>query len=151
MYEAFYQLITDPFRLSPDSGFSFQHRTYRKAMTYMRHALHRAEGFIMIAGQPGTGKTTLINDLIRTLKPGQFVVAKLVSTQLTADDLLDLVAYSFNLDHDGCSKAKVLVQLECFLQQQYQQGRRSLLIVDEAQNLGEDALEELRLLTKFTV
>ena len=149
MYEAFYQLITDPFRLSPDSGFSFQHRTYRKAMTYMRHALHRAEGFIMITGQPGTGKTTLINDLIRILKPGQTVVAKLVSTQLTADDLLDLVAYSFNLDHEGCSKAKVLVQLERFLLQQYQHGRRSLLIVDEAQDMGEDALEELRLLSNL--
>ena len=149
MYEAFYQLITDPFRLSPDSEFTFQHRTYRKAMTCMRHALYREEGFILITGQPGTGKTALVNDLLRTLMPGQFVVAKLVSTQLTADDFLDLVAYSFNLDHEGCSKAKVLVQLERFLQQQYQHGRRSVLIVDEAQNMGEDALEELRLLTNL--
>jgi general secretion pathway protein A len=58
MYESFYQLSADPFRLSSDPAFSFQHRTYRKALTYMRHALHRAEGFIMVTGQPGTGKTT---------------------------------------------------------------------------------------------
>jgi type II secretory pathway predicted ATPase ExeA len=143
MYEAFYQLITNPFRLSPDPVFSFQHRTYRKAMTRLRHALLHEEGFILITGQPGTGKTALVNDLLRTLMPGQTVVAKLISTQLTAYELLDQVAYSFNFDHEDCSKAEVLVQLERFLRQQYQNGRRSLLIVDEAQDMGEDALEEL--------
>ncbi|MGB5408371.1 MAG: AAA family ATPase, partial [Thiogranum sp.] len=149
MYETFYQLSADPFRLSPDPAFCFPHRTYRKAMTYMLHALHRAEGFIMITGRPGTGKTTLINDLIQTLKADQVVVSKIVSTQLTADDLLNLVAYSFNLDPEGGGKAKVLIQVERFLKQQYQHGRRPLLIVDEAQDMGDDALEELRLLTNI--
>jgi type II secretory pathway predicted ATPase ExeA len=107
MYESFYQLSADPFRLSPDPAFCFPHRTYRKAMTYMLHALHRAEGFIMITGRRGTGKTTLINDLIQTLIPDQAVVAKIVSTQqLTADDLLNLVAYSFNLNPEGRGKPK---------------------------------------------
>ena len=151
MYETFYQLSADPFRLSPDASFSFQHRTYRKAMTYMLHALQRAEGYIMVTGQPGTGKTTLVNDLIRTLKPGETVVGKIVSTQLTADELLNLVAYSFNLDIDGAGKAKVLVQLERFLTQQYQQRRRPLLIVDEAQDMSDEALEELRLITNIMV
>ena len=151
MYEAFYQLSADPFRLSPDPAFSFQHRTYRKALAYMRHALHREEGFIMITGQPGTGKTTLVTDLVRTLNFNQVVVAKIVSTQLSSNDLLNLVAYSFNLDPEGWSKAKVLVQVERFLKQQYQQGRRPLLIVDEAQGMGEAALEELRLLTNMLV
>ncbi|GMQ86865.1 MAG: hypothetical protein BMS9Abin08_0063 [Gammaproteobacteria bacterium] len=151
MYETFYQLSAEPFRLSPDPRFCFQHQTYRKAMTYMLHALYRAEGFIMITGRPGTGKTTLINDLIHTLKPDQAVVAKIVSTQLTADDLLNLVAYSFNLDPKGCGKAEVLVQVERFLKQQYQHGRHPLLIVDEAQDMNERALEELRLLTNMQV
>ncbi len=151
MYETFYQLSAEPFRLSPDPGFCFQHRTYRKAMTYMLHALYRAEGFIMITGRPGTGKTTLINDLIQTLKPDQAVVAKIVSTQLTADDLLDLVAYSFNLNPKGCGKAEVLIKVEHFLKQQYQHGRHPLLIVDEAQDMNERALEELRLLTNMQV
>jgi general secretion pathway protein A len=151
MHEAFYQLSADPFRLSPDPRFCFQHRTYRKAMTYMHHALQRAEGLIMITGRPGTGKTTLINDLLRTLKPEQAIVANLATTQMKADDLLHLVAYSFNLDVERASKVDVLVRLERFMKQQYQQGRRSLLIVDEAQGMVEGALEELRLLTNIQV
>jgi general secretion pathway protein A len=151
MYESFYQLNADPFRLSPDPGFSFQHRTYRKAMTYMLHALQRAEGFIMITGQPGMGKTTLVSDLVSTLRSNQITIAKIVSAQLSANDLLDLVAYSYNLDPEGCSKAKVLFQIERFLKQEYQQGRRSLLIIDEAQGLDAEALEEVRLLTNVVV
>jgi len=151
MYEAYYQLSADPFRLSPDSGFSFEHRTYRKAMIYMLHALRRAEGFIMITGQPGTGKTTLVNDLVGTLKPDEIAVARIVSTQLTANDLLDLVAHSFKLDFEGCSKAKILIKLEVFLKREHLRGRRSLLIIDEAQCMGQEVLEEVRLLTNIMV
>ena len=149
MLEAFYHLSSEPFRLSPDPKFSFRHRTYRKAMAYMRVALHRAEGFIVITGQPGMGKTTLINDLLKELKTNKVTVAKLVSTQLKADDLLHLVAYSFGLDPEGRDKAAVLNRVEQFLKQQRMQGRRSLLIVDEAQDVTEDAMEELRLLTNM--
>ena len=149
MYETYYQLSAEPFRLSPDPRYCFQHRTYRKAMIYMRHALLRAEGLIMITGRPGTGKTTLIQDLLRTLKPEQAIVANLVTTQMTADDLIRLVAYSYNLNAEGADKVDVLVRLDRFLKQQYQQGRRALLIVDEAQDMAEGALEELRLLTNI--
>jgi type II secretory pathway predicted ATPase ExeA len=151
MFEAFYKLSADPFRLSPDPGFSFQHRTYRKAMTYMLHALRRAEGFVMVTGQPGTGKSTLVTDLVSTLNPDQVAVAKIVSTQLTSNDLLNLLAYSFDLDPEGWSKAKVLVKVEHYLKQQYQLGRRPLLIIDEAQGMDNEALEELRLLTNLLV
>jgi len=149
MYASFYHLTAEPFRLSPDPGFCFQHQCYRKAMIYMLHALHRAEGFIMIAGRPGTGKTTLINDLVQRLKPDQVAVAKIVSTQLSANDLLDLVAHSFNIDTTDCTKARVLIQIERFLNLQHKNGRRALLIVDEAQDMGREALEELRLLTNI--
>ena len=151
MYENFYQLSADPFRLVPDPAFSFQHQSYRKAMTYMLHALRRAEGFVMITGQPGTGKTTLLSDLVHTLSHEQITIAKIISTQLTSNDLLNLVAYSFNLDPEGWSKAKLLVQVEHFLKQQYLHGRRPLLIVDEAQGMNAGALEELRLLTNMMV
>ena len=151
MYEIIYKLSAEPFRLSPDPRFCFEHRSYRKAMTYMRHGLHRAEGFIMITGRPGTGKTTLISDLLLTLKPDQVMVANLVTTQLTADNLLRLVAYSFNLDPEGADKVEVLMQVSRFLKQQHQQGRRPLLIVDEAQSMAEESLEELRLLTNIQV
>ena len=149
MFKTFYQLSAEPFRLSPDSRFCFPHPSYRKAIIYMRHAIQRGEGFIMITGRPGTGKTTVIQHLLRILKPGQVVVAKLVTSQLAADDLLRLVSYSFNLNPEGSDKAKLLFQLERFLRQQYQQGRRALLIVDEAQDMAENALEELRLLTNI--
>ncbi len=151
MHEAFYKFSSEPFRLSPDPKFRFPHRTYHKAMTYMRHALHRAEGFIIITGQPGIGKTTLINDLLQELRTDKVTVAKLVSTQLKADDLLRLMAYSFGLNPEGRDKADVLNQMEQFLEQQHEQGRRSLLIVDEAQDVPEDALEELRLLTNIQI
>jgi type II secretory pathway predicted ATPase ExeA len=151
MYESFYKLSADPFRLSPDPAFSFEHRCYRKAMTYMLHALQRAEGFVMITGQPGTGKTTLLGDLVHTLRHEQIAITRIASTQLTSNDLLDLVAYSFNLNPEGCSKARLLLQIEHFLKLQHQHGRRTLLIVDEAQGMDEAALEQLRLLTNIMV
>mgnify|MGYP001817124201 CR=1 FL=1 len=151
MYESFYKLSADPFRLSPDPAFSFEHRCYRKAMTYMLHALQRAEGFVMITGQPGTGKTTLLGDLVHTLRHEQIAITRIASTQLTSNDLLDLVAYSFNLNPEGCSKARLLLQIEHYLKLQHQHGRRTLLIVDEAQGMDEAALEQLRLLTNIMV
>jgi len=151
MHLKYYKLRADPFRLSPDPRFSFPHRTYRKAMAYMRHALLRAEGFIVITGQPGMGKTTLINDLFRGIRPDQFRIARLVSTQLLADDLLRLVAYELDLNVAGKDKASVLNAVGQFLKQQHKEGRRTLLIVDEAQDVPGEALEELRLLTNIQV
>jgi len=151
MHTTYYKLSADPFRLSPDPRFCFPHRTYRKAMTYMRHALQRAEGFIVITGQPGMGKTTLINDLFRGINSSQLRIARLVSTQLLADDLLRLVAYELDLAPAGMDKASVLNRVGQFLQQQHREGRRTLLVVDEAQDVTGEALEELRLLTNIQV
>jgi len=151
MYSTYYKLHSDPFRLSPDPKFCFSHRTYRKAMTYMRHALLRAEGFIIITGQPGMGKTTLINDLLQGEKNNRVKIARLVSTQMAADDLLRLVAYAFELNPEGLDKATILNRVARFLEQQHQNGRRALLIVDEAQDVNEKALEELRLLTNIQI
>ena len=151
MYPTYYKLHSDPFRLSPDPKFCFSHRTYRKAMIYMRHALLRAEGFIVITGQPGMGKTTLINDLLQGQKTDRVKIARLVSTQMAADDLLRLVAYAFELNPEGMDKATILNRVAHFLEQQHQNGRRALLIVDEAQDVNEKALEELRLLTNIQI
>ena len=112
MHPTFYNLSADPFRLSPDPRFCFPHRTYRKAMTYMQHALLRAEGFIIITGQPGMGKTTLINDLFRDLRSSRLRVARRVSTQLLADDLLRLVAFEMDLDATGMDKASLLNRID---------------------------------------
>ena len=149
MYEAFYGLNADPFRLSSDPRFCFNHHSYARAKAYVQYALHRAEGFVMITGKPGTGKTTLVYDLLETLPAQRVVAGTLVSTQLEADDLLLMTGHSFGLEFPSTQKALVLQRLTEFMAQQHRQGRRSLLIIDEAQDLAASALEELRLLTNL--
>jgi putative secretion ATPase (PEP-CTERM system associated) len=149
MYEEFYGLDREPFRLTPDTGFCFQHQSYKKAKAYMQYALHRGEGFVMITGNPGTGKTTLINDLTSSLPNEEVICANIVSTQLQADDLLRMVVLNFGLDAQTDHKSKLLHELEQYLRILHQQGTRPLLIIDEAQDVPQDALEELRLLTNL--
>ncbi|MBK1694729.1 hypothetical protein CKO09_08255 [Chromatium weissei] len=149
MYERFYGLNADPFRLSPDHRFCFNHDNFAKAKAYIDYALHRAEGFVMITGRPGTGKTTLVHDLLDRLTGQDVKVATLMSTRLGAEDLLRMTAYAFGLDTRAQNKAMVLQGLLDFLSQQYQYGKRSLLIIDESQDLSAAALEELRLLTNL--
>jgi len=115
----------------------------------MQYAIHRAEGFVMVTGRPGTGKTTLVNDLLDSLNRKLVSVATLVSTQLEADDLLRMVAASFGLDVAAPNKAIVLHGLSVRLRRLHEEGKRALLIIDEAQDLSSGALEELRLLTNL--
>lgn len=149
MYEHFYKLRAEPFRLSPDHRFCYSHRSYAKAKAYMQYAFHRAEGFVMVTGRPGTGKSTLVNDLIDTLSTSGATVAKLVSTQLEASDLLRMVAHAFGLPSEALHKAALLQHLEKLLMSRFSDGHRALLIIDEAQDLSASALEELRLLTNL--
>ncbi len=149
MYEHFYHLKAEPFRLSPDHRFCFNHQSYAKAKAYMQYAFERAEGFVMVTGRPGTGKSTLVNDLVDTLSSSGAKVAKLVSTQLEAADLLRMVAHSFGLQTENLDKATILQRLDKLLMSHHSDGRRALLIIDEAQDLSSSALEELRLLTNL--
>lgn len=149
MYEHFYHLKAEPFRLSPDHRFCFNHQSYAKAKAYMQYAFERAEGFVMVTGRPGTGKSTLVNDLVDTLSSSGAKVAKLVSTQLEASDLLRMVAHAFGLQTENLDKATILQRLDKLLMSHHNDGRRALLIIDEAQDLSSSALEELRLLTNL--
>jgi putative secretion ATPase (PEP-CTERM system associated) len=149
MYEDFYGLREEPFRLSPDARHSFPHSSYKRAKAYMQYALHRREGFVMITGRPGTGKTTLIHDITGELTAQGNLFAALTSTQVAADDLLRLTVLKFGLDGGVTHKSQLIHQLEEFFQRLYREGRRPLLIIDEAQDLTRDALEELRLLTNL--
>ena len=149
MYEIFYNFSAEPFRLSPDHRFCFEHKSYGKARAYMAYAFKRAEGFVMITGRPGTGKTTLIGELVESLSVEKVVTANLVCTQLQADDLLRTVAYSFGISPSEAGKAELLQRLNTLLHRWHREGRRALLVVDEAQDLSTSAMEELRLLTNI--
>jgi putative secretion ATPase (PEP-CTERM system associated) len=149
MYERFFNLTAEPFRLSPDHHFCYNHTQYAKAKAYMAYAFMRAEGFVLVTGSPGTGKTTLIGDLIESLADENVVVANLVSTQLAADDLLRMVAFAFGLDAAEMEKSTILQQLTARFLTLYREAGRALLIVDEAQDLSANAMEELRLLTNL--
>ncbi len=151
MYETYYNLRAEPFRLSPDHRFCYVHQGYAKARAYMAYAFMRAEGFVMITGRPGTGKTTLIGDLIESLAQDNVTTANLVCTQLQADDLLKTVAYSFGVGVSGGDKAELIQRLNVLFHNWHRDGRRALLIVDEAQDLSVTAMEELRLLTNIQV
>jgi putative secretion ATPase (PEP-CTERM system associated) len=149
MYERFFNLSADPFRLSPDHRFCYRHSRFSKARAYMSYAFRRAEGFVLVTGPPGTGKTTLIGDVLDYLAQENVEVANLVSTQLAEDDLLRSVAFAFGvkaMDRDKSSLLELLRQRFLAL---HEAGCRALLIVDEAQDLKSRSLEELRLLTNL--
>lgn len=149
MYEAYYHLNAKPFQLSPDPRFFFGSKGHKRAMAYLEYGLSLGEGFIVITGEVGAGKTTLVRNLFKQLESENIVAAQLVSTQLDADDTLRSVAASFGLEHEGINKSAILKNLEVFLQAAAQQGKRALLVVDEAQNLTPRAVEELRMLSNF--
>lgn len=151
MYESFYGLRDKPFRLHPDPAFFFASKGHRRALAYLEYGLQQGEGFIVITGDVGAGKTTLLRTLIEQMPDGSVVVAQIVSTQVDADDLLRLVASAFAIPTTGHDKADILSRLEQFLLSLHQQGKRALLIVDEAQNLTQRAVEELRMLSNFQV
>lgn len=149
MYESFYKLSAKPFQLSPDPKFFFGSQGHKRAMSYLRYGLTQGEGFIVITGGVGTGKTTLVRTLFSELNKDNIIAAQLVTTHLQADDTLRMVAASFGLAHEGASKASILKNLEIFLMARAREGKRVLLVVDEAQNLPVESLEELRMLSNF--
>ncbi|OGB11409.1 MAG: ATPase [Burkholderiales bacterium RIFCSPHIGHO2_12_FULL_61_11] len=149
MYEAFYGLSSKPFQLNPDPGFYFGSKQHRRAKAYLEYGVQRNEGFIVITGEVGAGKTTIVRGLLASLDPEKVVAANLVTTQLDAEDTLRLVAAAFGVRVKDVSKAEVLMALEAYLVHQTSQGKRCLLIVDEAQNLNARSVEELRMLSNF--
>ena len=149
MYEAYFGLRGKPFQLNPDPSFFYGSRGHRRAMAYLEYGLHQNEGFIVITGEIGAGKTLLVRSLLEKLDPKKIVAANLVSTQIDADDILRLVAASFGIPSKHLSKSDLLLAIEAFLVSTTAAGKRALLIVDEAQNLTQKAVEELRMLSNF--
>lgn len=149
MYEAYYGLHSKPFQLNPDPTFYYASKQHQRASAYLEYGVHQNEGFIVITGEIGAGKTTIVRGLLESLDQDKLVAAQLVSTQLGADDILRMVAAAFGVRTAGTSKSELLLALEAFLVDVARQGKRCLLIVDEAQNLTQRAVEELRMLSNF--
>jgi len=149
MFESFYGLSAQPFQLSPDPAFFYGSRGHKRAYSYLQYGLYQGEGFITLTGEVGAGKTTLIRSLLQQLDSSMVVAAQLVSTQLDPDNLLRAVATAFGIAVSEHDKARVIAQLEAYLVSLVPKNKRALLIVDEAQNLTPQAVEELRMLSNF--
>lgn len=149
MYESYFGLTGAPFLLNPDPGFFFDSKGHSSALAYLKFGLYQAEGFIVVTGDIGAGKTTLVKTLLNDIDHEKVVAAQLVSTQLEAGDLLRSTITAFGIPPKGQTKAELIATLEAYLTLLATQNKRAVLIVDEAQNLSRDAIEELRMLSNF--
>lgn len=149
MYDDFYRLSARPFQLTPDPDYYFESTSHKKALSYLGYGLAQAEGFIVITGEIGAGKSTLAAHLLAGIDPAQLTAAQIVTSRLDGEELVHMAARAFGLDVAGHDKASALARIEAFLHDEARAGRRCLLVVDEAQNLSVGALEELRMLSNF--
>lgn len=151
MYESHFGLTGSPFRLVPDPSFYFDSRTHANALAYLKFGVFQAEGFIVVTGEVGAGKTMLVRTLLGELSEQEVVAAHVVTTRLDPEDLLRAALVAFGIAPSGQSKAHLLSTLEGFLTAVAANGKRALLVVDEAQNLSHAAIEELRMLSNFQI
>ncbi len=151
MYESHFGLTGSPFQLNPDPAFFYDSRGHSHALSYLKFGAHQGEGFIVVTGEIGAGKTTIVRALLEELDTSNVVAAQIVSTQLAAGELLRAILIAFGVPMAGDSKAHLISTLEAYLTSLAVQGKRALLIVDEAQNLGRESIEELRMLSNFQI
>ena len=149
MHDDFYGFTGKPFQLTPDPEFYFRSGTHRKALSYLGYGLAQGEGFIVITGEIGAGKSTLVAHTIRSLDEEQVTVAQVVTSHLDGEEIVHVIARAFGLPVEGHDKATALGEIEAFLHEEAREGRRCLLVVDESQNLSVPAIEELRMLSNF--
>ncbi len=149
MYDGFYKFNKKPFQLTADSEFFFNSAVHKRALAYMHYGLTQGEGFVIVTGKPGTGKTMLVKQLVNSLDDDSITLGIMVSSQVGPDDLLKIIAATFGLSYEAEDKATLLTRIERFFIDQALQGKRVLMLVDEAQNLPKDSLEELRMLSNF--
>ena len=149
MYESYYGFTERPFQLTPDPRFFFATKHHQRALSYLQYGLDQGEGFIVITGPIGTGKTTIARNLLNSIADNNIVAAQLVTTKLSPQELLTVIAAEFSIPVNSHNKAELLQSIEKFLVNLNRQGKRALLIVDEAQNLPIETVEELRMLSNF--
>jgi len=148
MYLAHFGLKAQPFQLTPDSGLLYMSEAHNRAKAYMDYTIGNREGFLVITGEIGCGKTTLIQKLLSELD-ARVLVAKLFQTQLDEVEFLQAVLVEFGLNPFNARKVELLDMLNTYLVEQFRQGKHIVLIVDDAHNLGMKALEEIRMLANL--
>ncbi|MAW81050.1 MAG: ATPase [Parvularcula sp.] len=149
MYEEYFGLSDAPFRLNPDPRFFYGSRSHNKAMAYLHYGLKQAEGFIVITGPVGAGKSMVISHLLDQLNSSNIVAANLLTSNVEPEDLLSQILSAFRIEPEGEGRTGEIEAFEDYLFDQLNRGRRVLLIIDEAQNLPFKTLEELRMLSNI--
>jgi len=149
MYQEYYNLTGKPFQLIPDVNCLFTSRGHLQALSYFNYGLEQGEGFVTVTGEIGAGKTTLIQALLANLEGKNVVVRTMVAANLDSIGVLEMIASVFDLPHEDSSKVVLLKTIEAHFLEYREQGQNILLVVDEAQTLNADALEELRILSNL--
>ena len=147
MYLDFFKLREFPFRLTPDTEFLYMSNAHARAKAYMDYSVWNREGFVIITGEIGCGKTILIKKLLSELEEDNFLVAKIFQTQLDEVEFLQAVLVEFGLNPFSAKKVELIDMLNTFLVDSYREMKQLVLIVDDAHNLSLKALEEIRMLS----
>ena len=149
MYKEFYGLRANPFNVNPDPRYLFLTRHTEEALACLTYGVQSRKGFVLLTGEVGTGKTTLINKLLEWLRLQQVATAFIFNSRLNVTQFLDYMMADFGIPCDSKAKSQVLLRLYNWLLDRYRAGETAVLIVDEAQNLSDEVLEEIRMLTNL--
>jgi general secretion pathway protein A len=149
MYKEFYGLQANPFNVNPDPRYLFLTRHTEEALACLTYGIQSRKGFVLLTGEVGTGKTTLINKLLEWLRAQQVTTAFVFNSRLNVPQFLDYMMADFGIACDSKAKSQILLRLYNWLLERYRAGETAVLIVDEAQNLSEEVLEEIRMLTNL--
>jgi type II secretory pathway predicted ATPase ExeA len=149
MYKEFFGLRANPFNVNPDPRYLFLTRHTEEALACLTYGIQSRKGFVLLTGEVGTGKTTLINKLLEWLRLQQVATAFVFNSRLDTAQFLDYMMADFGIPCDSKAKSQVLLRLYNWLLDRYRAGETAVLIVDEAQNLTEEVLEEIRMLTNL--
>jgi general secretion pathway protein A len=149
MYKEFYGLRANPFNVNPDPRYLFLTRHTEEALACLTYGIQSRKGFVLLTGEVGTGKTTLINKLLEWLRLQQVATAFIFNSRLNVPQFLDYMMADFGIPCDTRAKSQILLRLYNWLLDRYRAGETAVLIVDEAQNLTDEVLEEIRMLTNL--
>jgi general secretion pathway protein A len=149
MYQRFFGLRESPFNVNPDPRYLFMTTQIQEALAGLMYGIQNRKGFILLTGEVGTGKTTLLNRLLDWLRGQRVATAYIFNSRLEVNHLFDFMMADFDIPCESREKSHVLLRLNQWLLERYRAGETAVLIIDEAQNLSDDVLEEIRLLTNL--